>query len=202
MKVSRKKPSVYFYSLSIHILDHVQSCKYLGVNISKDLKWEIHISETISKANQTLGFLRRNLRKAPLKIKELAYFSLVRSSLEYSATIWDPHYKKDIDSVAKVQRQAARFVCGDYSWESSVSKMIEELGWSDLADRRRNARLTMFYKIVNGLVAIDAKDYIEPGSSRTRSSSNQKYMKIHTSTPAYHHSFFPSHTGINCHRLQ
>ena len=69
--------------------------------------------------------------------------------------------------------------------------MIEELGWSDLADRRRNARLTMFYKVVNGLVAIDAKDYIVPGSSRTRSRNNQKYMQIPTSTPAYQHSFFP-----------
>jgi len=191
MTISRKKPSVYFYSLNNHILDHVESCKYLGVNISQDLKWETHISETTSKAKQTLGFLRRNLRKAPLKIRELAYISLVRSSLEYSATVWDPHYKKDIEAIEKVQRQAARFVCGEYSWDSSVSKMIKDLGWSDLARRRRNTRLTMLYKIANGLVAIEPNNYLIPGSSRTRSNNNQKYMQIHTSTPAYQHSFFP-----------
>ena len=64
------------------------------------------------------------------------------------------HYKKDITMIDKVQQRAAHFTCRDYSRESSVSQMLKELGWQDLAERRKEARLALFYKIVNGLVAI------------------------------------------------
>ena len=42
--------------------DLLPSSKYLGVNISDDLTWKDHIEKTASKANRTVGFLRRNMR--------------------------------------------------------------------------------------------------------------------------------------------
>ena len=49
------------YTLHGHILESVQSAKYLGCLITSDLKWSDHISTICGKANKTLGFLRRNL---------------------------------------------------------------------------------------------------------------------------------------------
>ena len=62
------------------------------------------------KANSTLGFLRRNLRRCPAKLKESAYISFVRSTLEYAASVWDPHLAKDINKLENIQRRPARFV--------------------------------------------------------------------------------------------
>jgi len=45
-----------------------------------------NVSAVISKASQTLGFLRRNFKTAPQTIRELAYFTLVRSQVEYAAS--------------------------------------------------------------------------------------------------------------------
>ena len=104
----------------------------LGINLSSELSWSPHVSSVVSKANSTLGFLRRNLRKCPSKLKETAYLSLVRSTLEYAATIWDAYYVRDIDSLEQVQRRAARFTTGDYHTTSSVTAMLAELdgsGW-------------------------------------------------------------------------
>jgi len=39
---------------------------------------------------------------------------MVRSTLEYSSGVWDPHLQKDIDNVERVNRRAARFVLGDH----------------------------------------------------------------------------------------
>ena len=83
------------YTLEGTVLKNVDSIKYLGVTITSDLKWNSHIRNVCSKANRTLGFLRRNLFSCPQDVKEAAYKSLVRPILEYGSTVWDPHYKED-----------------------------------------------------------------------------------------------------------
>jgi hypothetical protein len=39
----------------------VDSTKYLGLNISKNLSWNTHVDAITKKANNTLAFLRRNI---------------------------------------------------------------------------------------------------------------------------------------------
>ena len=73
------------YKLEGTLLENVESIKYLGVTITKDLKWNTHISNVCTKANRTLGFFRRNLFSCPQDVREAAYKGLVRPILEYSS---------------------------------------------------------------------------------------------------------------------
>ena len=50
------------YTLEGMVLEKVESIKYLGVTITNDLRWNTHVSNICTKANRTLGFLRRNVR--------------------------------------------------------------------------------------------------------------------------------------------
>ena len=127
----------------------------------------------------------------PQKLQEIAYASLVRSNLEYSSIVWDPHFQKDIDALQKIQCMAARFVTNNYLRDYSVTDMIHELNWQSLEDRRRDARLVMFFKTVNRLVAIDPSHYLTPGPSFTRSKNNKKYQQHKVYTSSYQYSFFP-----------
>jgi hypothetical protein len=68
------------YTLHGHTLDVVDSGKYLGVTVNKDLTWTKHINQTIGKASKTLGFLRRNLGRCTTKTKATAYTTLVRAA--------------------------------------------------------------------------------------------------------------------------
>ena len=79
----------------------------------------------------------------------MIYFSLIRSFMEYGATVWDPYQKYNSDKIERVQRRAARFIKSRYSRYSSVSDMLGELGWTSLSQRRQEARLILFYKIIN-----------------------------------------------------
>ena len=97
--LSINKKSNKFYSLANHILQEVQDNPYLDLQISNDLKWSMHINNISKKANATLGFLRRNLRNVPETCRKTAYISLVRSTMEYGATIWNPYLKGDIDNI-------------------------------------------------------------------------------------------------------
>ena len=122
--------------------------KYLGVTLSNDLEWSKHIATMTNKANSKLSFLRRNLKGCPEKLKQTAYFSLIRSFMEYGATVWDPYQKYNSDKIERVQRRAARFVKSRYSRYSSVSDMLDVLRWTPLSQRRQEARLILFYKIL------------------------------------------------------
>jgi hypothetical protein len=51
------------YTLHGHTLEVVDSAKYLGFTIREDLQWSKHIHNTVSKANRTMGFNRRNQSK-------------------------------------------------------------------------------------------------------------------------------------------
>ena len=97
MSIHRSKhPYSSHYVLDNNTLKQVEENPYLGVTIHKSLKWASHINKISNKANSVLGFIKRNLRHANRDLKELAYTSLVRSILEYSSTVWDPFYQKDM----------------------------------------------------------------------------------------------------------
>ena len=198
MSIHRSKhPYSSHYKLDNHILEQVEENPYLGLTIHKSLKWASHINKISNKANSVLGFIKRNLKHANRDLKELAYISLVRSILEYSSTVWDPFYQKDIDRLERVKRRAARFVLNDYKPLSSVTSMVSQIGWKPLAERRREHHLSLLYKIIIGLVAIPADTHLHFNTRNTRI-SNSKSLKLPIcNTDTFKHSFFllPSETG-------
>ena len=72
--------------------------KYLGVDLSSNLDWKPHIDRIVKKSNSMLGFLRRNIRISSQETKSMAYMAMVRSNLEYCATVF---------KLEMVQRRAA-----------------------------------------------------------------------------------------------
>ena len=57
-----------------------------------------------------------------------------------------------------VQHRAARFVKNTpyrhSEQQTSITRVVEHLGWPLLAERRRKTRLHMFYKVINNLVEV------------------------------------------------
>jgi hypothetical protein len=126
-------------------------------------------------------------------LKEKAYKALVRPTLEYAATIWDPNIQSQIDTIEMTQRRAARFVTRRYHNTSSVSNMLHQLQWPSLQQRRQNYKLTMLYKITRGMVAIDSDQYLTPRCQRTsRHFNSQAFIPFNGCANYYKQTFFPS----------
>ena len=195
MSISRSKtPPHYRYTLNGHILEQVKDNPYLGITISDDLKWSTHtcINKIVNRGSSILGFIRRDLKYCSMSLRETAYISLVRSILEYSAVVWDPHLKKDTDQLEAIQRRAARFVHNDYSKYSSVTQMLRDLKWQPFADRRRDQRLILLYKIANGLVAIPTDSMFEFNTRPARTSHSKSIKVIMCNTDTYKSLFAPA----------
>ena len=113
------------YILHGTVLESVTSAKYLGVTISDNLSWIPHIDSVSKKANQTLGFLKRNIKVHNMDLTSTAYTTLVWPQLEYASTVWSPsHTATDITKLEAVQRSSARWATRDYQCTSSVTQMM------------------------------------------------------------------------------
>ena len=126
LSVTRSRtPTRFNYQLKGHVLELQDSTKYLGVDLQSSLSWKNHIDRISKKANSMLWFLRRNLRSCKEDTKANAYFTMVRSNLEYCSSVWSPHHKDQVHKVEMVQRRAARFTTNSNRNTSSVSSMLD-----------------------------------------------------------------------------
>jgi hypothetical protein len=187
-----KSPIQGSYSMLGMQLAEVTHHPYLGIELSDDLSWNLHINNVISKASRVLGFISRNLYRCPEQIKVQAYLTLVRPHLEYASSIWDPYTSTLIKKMEMVQRRAARFARGCYSREpGTVTALLQDLEWQSLEIRRKLNRLAIFYKATNNQIALNIPDYIRKPLRKSRQYHESKYTQLSTSTSYYQNSFFP-----------
>ena len=120
------------------------------------MQWSPHINNIATKASKVLNFVRRNLNNCSASTKASAYLSLVRLTMEYASCVWDPHKAAHIQTLEKVQRRAAKWVLSDYGRQSSITRMLTQLGWPTLQQRCFISRYIMYMLISPGIRLINA----------------------------------------------
>ena len=136
--------------------------------------------------------------------------------------MWDLHYQKDIDQLERIQKNAARFITDDYKSMTlgSMSKLPKKCNLPPLQEWRRHLRLTLFYRIVDGLVpALPPEEFLQqqkparqicmqqldrksdnPVNNYARH-NNKPYVVTHCNTEEQKNSFFPR-TTVDWNRLE
>ena len=88
----------------------VESHRFLGTTITKDLKWDCNISSIIKKAQQRMYFLRQ-LRKFNLSQELMVQFytATIESVITSPITMWgSPATKHDIHRLQRIIRSAEK----------------------------------------------------------------------------------------------
>ena len=68
------------------------------------------MNNCINKGNKLTGLVSRTFLRITPKSFHKLYKSLIRPNLEYRNIIWYPRFKKDIDSIERVQKRATKLV--------------------------------------------------------------------------------------------
>ena len=121
---------------------------------------------------------------------------LYKKLLEYGDMVWSNCTKAQKDDLDKIQNEAARIVTGCTKLVS-IRALHLETGWESLEERRRKHKLTLLYKMINGLTPPYLSNLLPPlvGSSNPyplRNSDN--FLTLRTNTALYYDSFLPSTT--------
>ena len=127
MRVTRHLPSnqIHFkYSLHQQTLEQVQSANYLGITITDNLEWELHLG------------IRRKLHTK--------HWLALSSSIQLLSGI--PIMTLRQKRWRKCRRQQPGGSAGD--------GILDDLEWPSLEHRRLKSSLTFFYKIHSGTVSL------------------------------------------------
>ena len=82
----------------------------LGIIINKKLTPEDHISDKVRSMYALLANMRIAFTHIDEEMIRKIITSFIRPTLEYAAVVWNPHLKKHITKLERVQKAATRWV--------------------------------------------------------------------------------------------
>ena len=100
----------------------MNSVKLLGLNISRDLKWNVHVSDLLRKVSTRLYFLRQ-LKKSHVATRQLLlfYIKCIRSILECGSPVFHralPSYLNE--DLERLQRRATKIIYPELSYAKAL----------------------------------------------------------------------------------
>ena len=184
-------PLIFNRSKVVTLEEH----KHLGFFPDSRLSFLRHIKEIIMKARRGVGIIRFMSKYVLRDVLDQMYKLYVRPPIDYGDLIYhkdDPvvshSFTKRLESV---QYTAALAVTG--AWKgTNKSKLLDELGWEYLHDKRRYRKLTYFFKLLKG----DAPEYItapipQPKHLNYRLREQDVFEPLATRTQGYYDSYYP-----------
>ena len=194
MQLTRKRINKIHasYTLEGTDLENVESIKYLGVTITSDLRWNTHVSNVCTKANRILGSWGETYILVPRRQKR----QLIK---DWCAQSWIMAVRFGTlppgvilqEELESVQKRAARFVTGNYNYETgSMTGILGQLNWESLKKRRNDNRLILLYKGLKGKASVPTDDLI-PKTRRCRNQHSMAFQTPIANTDVYKGSFFP-----------
>ena len=121
----------------------------------------------------------------------LAYKAHIRTVLEYSCAVWDPHQEYVSEKLESVQKRSARFISSNYEYEQcSMTRILNHLNIEPLKHRRTNSRLTLLFKGLNGKAHLPTCQLKKP-MRKSKSNHKENYNLIRVRTYLYKLKFMP-----------
>ena len=132
-------------SLNDSILDLNQSCKFLGLVLDKNLKFNCHIKLVCSKISKSIGILyslRQYLSK-PALIS--LYYSLIYPYLIYCNLSWGNTYQSHLNPLLILQKKAIRII-NNVPFSAHTNDLFFSNGILKLADINKFQQSVFMYK--------------------------------------------------------
>ena len=155
------------YNINSNNLPFSDCIRDLGVYHDSRLKYDQHISFIVRKAFNRAVLILKCFHSRNSSVLMQAFSVYVRPLLEFSSSVWSPHYKYLIDKIESVQRFFTKHLSGLH--DLSYHDRLSFLGFETLERRRLVLDLVLCYKILNGLCDISLPFKLAHSSTRGHS---------------------------------
>ena len=106
-------------------IPQVDSVKYLGVILSKDLSWTRYINSVCTDAKCRVGLLHRQFGLAGIPCLTQLYKTLILPFLDYCSCVWYPNYVLYTDKLESVQDFSTKVIT--QQWNSRYDDQLKLL---------------------------------------------------------------------------
>ena len=188
----RNKPNFSLY-LGGSQIQEVTSHTHLGLIFQENMSWNLNIDQICKKCSKRVFGLRLIQKLVPRKTLVNLYKTMVRPVIEYACAVYDNLNLYETVRLERIQRNAALIVTGAFT-RTATDKLLEDLGWNSLADRRKFYRMSTMYKITHDLTPNYLKRLLPmPNVNRTRYNLRniQDLTLVHSKKQYHAKSFFP-----------
>ena len=144
------KPDGHYLSPDSTPIEEKLHLRDLGVEISSDLSFLVHIENTVTSANKLVGWAMRSFRRRSSMVMLIIWKSLIQCKLDYCSQLWSPADQASISRLESVARHFTAQVAGladlDY-WER-----LKSLRMYSQERRRERYRIIFIWKVLQGYV--------------------------------------------------
>ena len=144
------KPHYSYKDPSGGDIEEKKHLRDLGVEISNDLTFSIHVENVMTAANKLAGWALRTFRRRSRKLMLTLWKSLIQCKLDYCSQLWSPHSQASIAKLESVAKHFTAQVGGleglDY-WER-----LTELTMYSQERRRERYQIIYIWKVSQLLV--------------------------------------------------
>ena len=144
-------------SAQIPALEPDNSVRDLGVHFSVDLKWEKHISNIVLKSRRASFAIFKSLKSNNANTMVQLFCTFVRPILEFSSSVFNPYYDKDIRAIEKVQKDFLRTIFKRTNFGMEVphyEDLLKHYDIMSLEKRRLKADFILFHKYMTGVIPL------------------------------------------------
>jgi hypothetical protein len=188
--VSFSKKEVHVPPITINdtVIERVSHAKVLGLFISADLTWNVHVDYILKKANKRMYMLIR-CKRAGVSSQDLLkiYCAVIRPVLEYCCVVWHSSLPKYLhEAIEKVQKRTVYMICGK---SKSYHQNLQDLAIESLYERRQKLCKQFFENMMH----TDHKlNFLIPQTTRRRSECSAPAIETpRYRTNRYRDSFIP-----------
>ena len=175
------KSSTCYISPSFNLIEEKQTVKDLGVTLSSDGTFKVHINNIIESARNMSSWILRTFRTRDPTTMLTLFKSLVRPILEYSSVLWAPIAKGDIQRLEEIQQSFLRRIRGI---SSNYSQALKQIKLYSLERRRERYIVIQIWKIIEGLVPNLNQSLLQQSSIQQRRGRTLKGPNL-AATPSH-----------------
>lgn len=128
----------------------------LGIVITQELKWNVHVKHATKKANAIVYLVRKSFKFLTPQLFRIIFQSYILPILEYCHSVWSPYFAEDLQQLDSVLRKASKLV--PTLRHLTYPERLTNLRLTTSRDRFQRGDLVETYKILNGIYDCPALD--------------------------------------------
>ena len=167
----------YDYTLGTEVLQSSEKEKDLGVIIQTNLKVDQQVKKVSQTCNRILSQIGRSFTCKEPELMLKIFKTYVLPHIDYGATVWSPHHKKDIKVIESIQRRFTRMIPCMQGLD--YTERCAALGLTTLEQRRIRQDLIQCYRNLNHVDNIDHTMFkkVHEVHTKTRASLKENLVK-------------------------